>query len=557
MRANAIPRTLYVVCVAIWVATVPAGAAKNIILLIGDGMGYQHVNAGSYYLTGAAGNLCFEPFYRCPVKTRSLNSTITDSAAAGTAIATGYKVNNGVVSQAPDGTPYETILERAKTMGKRTGLVTTVPITHATPAAFGAHEPSRNNYINIGNDYLNSSRPEIIFGAGDPNKGGSSYFSASQVSTAQALGYQVAYNYTQMAALNPQTVSRALGLFAGSEMTYEYDRLPSNTEPHLSEMTAKALEVMEMDPDGFFLMVEGGKIDYASHGNHIQRTTREVVEFQNAVQIALNWMQGRSDTLMIVTADHETGGLTAFNQGIGNYPTATWSSTDHTAADVPIYLTGADAYLIEGFVQSGKIDNTDVYRIMRASLDTPAPSSLGQIRNAADGTRVSLVGKVVTAVFADAVYVEEDDRSAGLRITGTPLLLRGDRVAVSGTIGTTNGERTLAADVTTILARGQTVPKPLAIRGSALAGGVGLNNIGLLVRTAGRVTERDPGGAWFRIDDGSIVARPMPKVVLPAGATAPADGAFVGVTGISACEVNGPTTDSVIRVRQSSDIRTY
>jgi alkaline phosphatase len=165
-----------------------AYAAKNIILMIGDGMGPDHIKAGSYYLTGAAGNLCFEPYYKCSVTTRSLNSSITDSAAAATAMATGHKTNNGIISQSPTGTQYQTILELAKTQGKRTGLVTVDPITGATPAGFGAHEPSRNNYINIGNDYLNSAQPEVIFGGGDPARGGSSYFNSTQVTAAQSQG---------------------------------------------------------------------------------------------------------------------------------------------------------------------------------------------------------------------------------------------------------------------------------------------------------------------------------------------------------------------------------
>jgi len=357
-------------------ATANAGPAKNVILMIGDGMSYEQVKAGSYYLSGATGNLSFEPYYKCGVTTYSANASVTDSAAAATAIATGYKVDNGVISQSPTGNPYQTILEKAKALGKRTGLVTTVPITHATPAAFGAHEASRNNYINIGNDYLNSSRPEMILGGGDPARGGSSYFSSSQVTTAQSLGYQVAYDYSQMSAWDPASVNRALGLFAGTYLTYEYDRQPSNTEPHLSQMTAKALAIANSDPDGFFLMIEGGMIDQAAHSNHIGKTTREVVEFHNSVQTVLSWMQGRSDTLLIVTGDHETGGLTVTNQGAGNYPTASWTTTNHTATNVPLYITGANANLIDSYIQGGVVDNADVFKVMDAALVIPEPSSL-------------------------------------------------------------------------------------------------------------------------------------------------------------------------------------
>ncbi len=357
----------------------PAYSARNVILMIGDGMGYEQVDAGSYYLSGAGGSLCFEPYYKCGVTTYSLDSSVTDSAAAGTALATGHKTNNGIISQSPSGTPYETILEAAKSMDKRTGLVTTVPITHATPAAFGAHEPSRNNYSNIGYDYLNVPQPEVIFGGGDPNRGGSGYFTSSHVATAQSQGYTVVYNAAQMWALDAGSVDKALGLFAGTYMTYEYDRTPSNTEPHLSEMTERALSIMSNDPDGFFLMVEGGRIDNAGHSNDIARLTEEVVEFHNAVQVALDWIQGRTDTLLIVTADHETGGLTATNQGIGSYAAASWSTGGHTGANVPLYAVGPDAGLADAHIVGGEMDNTDVYRVMMDAYMVPEPGSMAVV----------------------------------------------------------------------------------------------------------------------------------------------------------------------------------
>jgi len=342
--------------------------------MIGDGMGHQQVDAGSYYKTGAAGNLCFEPFYKCNVTTRSLNSTITDSAAAASALATGHKVNNLTISQAPDGTVYQTILEQAAAMGKRTGLVTTDPITRATPAAFAAHDPDRNNYIAIGNDYLNSSRPDVMLGGGGTATGGSSYFSTGQIEAAKGLGYQTVYTSTQLDALDSKT-NRVLGLFSTNEMTYEHDRATNTTEPHLSQMTDKALSLMDTDPDGFFLMIEGAKIDYGAHANDIARTTDEVVEFNNAVQTVLNWMTGRTDTLLIVTADHETGGLTATNNGQGVYSTASWTSTDHTAANVPFYITGANSDLIDRYITGGVVDNTDVYKVMNTACAVPEPSA--------------------------------------------------------------------------------------------------------------------------------------------------------------------------------------
>lgn len=342
-------------------------AAQNVILIVGDGMGFEHVKAGSYYATGQAGQLAFEQYYKCAVTTYPLGGGVTDSAAAGTAMATGYKVPNGVISQASNGSPYTTILEYAKSMGKSTGIVSTVSIADATPAAFGAHEPSRGNTTNIINDYLYGSKPNIIFG------GGSGSWSSSQISTAQSLGYQYVTNYAQMAALSP-TTQYALGLFASGDMTYEYDRLPSNTQPHLSQMASTALSILSNDPDGFFLMLEGGLIDHAAHSNDLNRVTREVVELNNTFQVVMNWVQTHPDTLVIVTADHETGGLyNVVNRGAGNYPTGSWSSGGHTAANVPFYITGANSTLVNKYIVGGVIDNTNIFQIMYEAFNTPIP----------------------------------------------------------------------------------------------------------------------------------------------------------------------------------------
>lgn len=344
-----------------------AFAAKNVIIMIGDGMGPNQVNAGSYYLTGQAGQLCFEPYYKASVTTTPLGGGVTDSAAAGTALATGNKVYNGTISQSTTGTAYTTILEKAKAMGKQTGLVSTVNIFDATPAAFGAHESSRTNITNIGNDYINGSMPNVIFG------GGSSSFSGSQTSAAQHKGYQFVYNNSQMNAMS-NSANYAFGLFNSGDMTYEYDRAANSTEPHLNQMATKALSLLEDDPDGFFLMVEGGAIDHACHSSDINRATREVVEFNNSVQAVLNWMQGRDDTVLIVTADHETGGLTSINQGAGKYPTATWTGGgNHTGTNVPFYITGANADLANQYITNGVMDNTSVFKIMDMALVTPVP----------------------------------------------------------------------------------------------------------------------------------------------------------------------------------------
>jgi alkaline phosphatase len=145
------------------------------------------------------------------------------------------------------------------------------------------------------------------------------------------------------------------GQFGTTNLPYEYDGLEDL--PHLSDMTSVALDILNNDSDGFFAVIEGGKIDHAAHDNDIERTVQEMIEFENAIDVVYDWASSRNDTLIIVTADHETGGLTVDqNNGINVYPTVSWSSGGHTALNIPIYAwgEGADQF-------SGTIDNTDIY----------------------------------------------------------------------------------------------------------------------------------------------------------------------------------------------------
>lgn len=379
------------ILLVIALSSAQAANTKNVILMIGDGMGFGHVDAASYYLHGAAGGLSFSPYYKSQVITSLLNIgtyPFTDSAAAASALATGHKVNWTSVSQlsptptdtGPNSAPttatpilYTTILEHAKAMGKRTGIIGTDPISRATPAAFGCHDHSRYRYLYLTDDLLNSSRPDVMLGGGATPTGGSEYVSSAQITTAIGLGYQVAYTKTAMDAWANNT-PRTLGLFSVLDMTYELDRPSNTTEPHLHEMTAKALALLDNDPDGFFLMIEGAKIDYGAHANDIARTTWETIEFANSAQVVLDWMQGRDDTLLIVTADHNTGGLIATNHGQGNYAGATWTSTDHVANNVPVYAVGSNAELIDDYIAGGIMDNTNIFSVMYRAF-TGAPYS--------------------------------------------------------------------------------------------------------------------------------------------------------------------------------------
>ncbi len=314
-------------------------------------MGFEQVKAAGMYAHGTPGTLPFEAFpHRAEMTTHSADSPVTDSAAAATALATGRKVDNGVISLARPGGggELETLLEHFRDRGRRTGLVTTADVTHATPAAFGAHRPSRNDLSGIFADYLTVTRPNVLFGgtgAGIP-----------ATSVAEA-GYALVTDRAGMQALDPEAVAMVCGRFGEDHLPYEYDGL--GALPRLSEMTASALSMLGNRAEGFFLMVEGGRIDHAGHVNDIGRNVLETVGFSHTVRVVTDWARGRSDTLVLVTADHETGGLKVLqNNGRGSLPTVSWSTTGHTDARVPVYAWGANARNV-----SGVLDNTDLFGI--------------------------------------------------------------------------------------------------------------------------------------------------------------------------------------------------
>lgn len=340
---------------AVGVGAVQGVPVKNVILLIGDGMGKEQVKAGRCF---HGGPLSFELMpWVGEVTTWSANSPITDSAASATAMATGHKVNNGVISMAypGDGSELPTALEFWKARGRSCGLVTTVSITDATPAAFGAHEPSRSNWPQVASDYMTQTRPTILFGGA----GGMT------IDGAVAAGYLVVTNRESLMSLNTEQATNVSGQFAVSDMPYEAEGL--GDLPHLSEMTRVALQVLDNNPEGFFLLVEGGAIDHACHANNIAYEVGEILEFSRAVQEVLDWVSNRNDTVVMVTADHETGGLkvTADN-GPGVLPTVTWSTTGHTGVPVSLYGAG-----VNGSYVMSVSDDTEISSLLRNESSLP------------------------------------------------------------------------------------------------------------------------------------------------------------------------------------------
>lgn len=322
-------------------------APKNIILFIGDGMGPAQVTAGKI----AKGTLEME---RCPVTalvtTWAADYLVTDSAAGGTAMSTGVKTKNGMIALDPSGTRLKTVLEFAKEKGKSSGLVATSAVTHATPASFAAHVLSRNQYEEIARQ-LSVSDVDVLFG------GGLAHFSSTNEPPCLPdleARMTVAKTTEAFRALGTPEKAAAL-LYPGHPPVAAKRSVP------LAELTAKAIEILSLDEDGFFLMVEGSQIDWMGHNNDGTNLVAEVVDFDNAVGVGLDFAEQAGETLVIVTADHETGGFAVLG---GSVEMQTVDKTGfvhggHTASMVPLFAFGPGS---EDF--GGILDNTDIGKRM-------------------------------------------------------------------------------------------------------------------------------------------------------------------------------------------------
>lgn len=355
--------------------------AQNVILLIGDGMGFSHVEAAASMRGRQEMDFLGEPpamaWENLPIlgtqTTFADNAFVTDSAAAGTALATGEKTRNGVISMKSDmRTELTTIAEMAKAKGKAVGLISSVPANHATPAAFYAKEPSRQNYDNITRQAFERGIADVVLGGGlngDMEKD-------EVVRLAEGAGYKVftLENYTGLTPGNLGS-AKAFGYFdqnGNGHLDYESEREAGNPEPVLADMTRRTLDILETKSDqGFFLMVEGGAIDWAAHGNDETNVIGEVYEFEKAYETVIDWLEEKGQlgrTLIIVTADHETGGLTLTGPtdvalGQGSRPEFSWGSKGHTAIPVPVYATGPGSRLL-----AGKQDSTNIFRVMAMAI---------------------------------------------------------------------------------------------------------------------------------------------------------------------------------------------
>ena len=287
-------------------------APKYVFYFIGDGMGPSHVLGTELYLgemqgvIGRPQQLCFTQFPSTAfVTTFSASNGVTDSSASGTALATGNKTTNGHLGVTPDGTPVYSVAKAAQEAGYAVGISTTVPINHATPGAFYAHQPSRNNYPQIAREMLTADYH--FYAGGDPICSDSER--AQLYKDAEAQGYAIARGYADYKGKRNAAKMMLYQKSVATQIPYTIDRTADDLT--LAQITEAGIDFLsKKSKKGFFFMVEGGKIDYASHDDDAATMMHEVMDFNAAIEVAYEfYKQHPNETLIIVTADHETGGI--------------------------------------------------------------------------------------------------------------------------------------------------------------------------------------------------------------------------------------------------------
>ena len=344
----------------------------NIILLIGDGMGLTQISAAMYSNNN---RLALAKF---PVigfhKSHAANELITDSAAGGTAIACGIKTNNGNIGTDENGLPTLSILEELDSMNFSTGMIVTSTIVHATPAAFAAHRARREMYEEIALDYLNAN-VDLLIG------GGRQYFQNREMDDRDLINEFENKGYVVMDQLYT-TMNKIKWPLDKNLLYFTADKQPltvSGGRDYLSFAVRQGVQYLEQKSNkGFFLLVEGSQIDWMNHANDGRGVVMETLDFDRAIWEAIQYANKKGNTLVLVTADHESGGMSIEADSRMNKLKYGFTTNGHTAAMIPVFAYGPGSSLFRGIYE-----NTSIYHKMRAVLGlkerinplSPNPSS--------------------------------------------------------------------------------------------------------------------------------------------------------------------------------------
>ncbi|MEV4327015.1 alkaline phosphatase [Microbispora rosea] len=380
------------------------GRARSVIFINGDGMSAAHREAGRLYLTGLGGQLAMD---KLPVSGQLSTSphdpktAVTDSAAAATAWATGTKTYNGAISVDVNGKPLPILGRQAKEAGKSTGLVTTSQVTDASPAAWFSQTADRDSQDEIARQYLAVSKPDVILGGGEdwwlpagtpgawPDKPAEDTSEASKgtkgnlIDKAKRAGYQYVSSAKELAQAKR---GKLLGLFSNEEMFQQRPEGQGDVYApavDLATMTKKALDTLSTNKKGFFLFVEEEGIDEFAHENNGSRVLQAMASLEKAVKVARAYVAAHPDTLLVITGDHDCGGLTVedtsdtdesgsdLSTEDGPFPihgsnlkfVMDWTTTGHTGVDVPVTAEGPLSTLF-----TGKHPNTYVHKVLSQVL---------------------------------------------------------------------------------------------------------------------------------------------------------------------------------------------
>lgn len=380
-----------------------SGAVKNVIILVGDGMGSAHTTLARWY---KGSPLALDEMVSGAVRTYSAESLITDSAPAATAFTTGFKSNDKMIGILPSVVtvpglapvspedhykPVATLLEGAKLLGKATGIVATSNVQHATPAAFTSHWHDRNDYNEIAKQQV-YQQIDVVLGGGKkyllPKElGGTRKDGLNLLEELKNMGYKIVTNTEELLQVK---ADKLWGLFADDAMAHDFDRDPAK-EPSLAQMTQKAIEILSKDPDGFFLFVEGSQIDWASHANDPIGVISDTLAFDEAVKVALDFAKRDGQTLVVAFSDHGNGGMSIGNKASDR----TYSKLSYARVIEPLRkarLTG------KGVEAKLNADRSNIVEVMAQyyGITDLTPEEIEAIRQAKPGSLNYVIGPMLS-----------------------------------------------------------------------------------------------------------------------------------------------------------------